>query len=60
MSPELKQKLEAWLTSADPVERRHAAARLGLIKAESPKIEAEVLGSEALRAYLTEHPCGGC
>jgi hypothetical protein len=20
----------------------------------------EVLGSEALRAYLAEHPCGGC
>jgi hypothetical protein len=26
----------------------------------NPDEPAEVLGSEALRAYLTEHPCGGC
>jgi hypothetical protein len=26
-------------------------------EAEEP---AEILGSEALRAYLIDHPCGGC
>jgi hypothetical protein len=53
-----------WLCSEDnpDVIGRDAYRALVITQAEGKPTQdpAEVLGSEALRAYLADHPCGGC
>jgi hypothetical protein len=62
MNKALRELMEEWLRSDDPVKRKHAEARLiAKVEIQTDSADpAEVLGSEALRAYLAEHPCKPC